>query len=345
MKNLGIIYGEGIENIDLDFIVKLSRELEIDLYDIKSISDESAKNLKMKDILVVIGSDRTILRLLLYLNDISIPILPLYGHGIRSFLSVKHIEELPYLIKKLLRDEYRIERRVRLKLEAEGRKYPPILNEIAILSGRTGCIIKHLLKINDEVIWRDESDGVLISTPTGSTAYALSAGGPIITSDTGVVEIVPVNSLILTHRPIITSAKNVISISDIYPSDYILILDGQLRYDMNRDSLIIKKADKDAYFVKFPMEGYPLLESKLKDKVILGSMKHIDIKRLSPSARLIYNTLRYEGGLTLKELLGKTGLTRRTLLRALKSLKEKDLVIRKTYSRDTRQAIYFLKNS
>lgn len=292
----------------------------------------------------IIGSDRTILKTLLYINDKSIPVISLSGRGVKSFLSVASIEDFTSIIKRIIKGDYEVINKLRIEAEVNGQKLPPALNEIALFARLSGKMLRYSLIINNEFIWRDEGDGVIISTPTGSTAYALSAGGVIVMGDANVIEIVPVNTTILTHRPIITSAINKVVIDEINPSDCTLIIDGQLRENIDSGRIIIRKSRYHAKFISFPHEEYSLIYRKLKRRVI-SIDEEVNLKALPPSSKFIFKVLRYEGPLTTRELINKTGLPPRTVSHALRILLNKGLVMKKSYSRDSRQKLYSINYS
>jgi len=96
-------------------------------------------------------------------------------------------------------------------------------------------IMEHVLRVNAEEVWHDSSDGIILSTPIGSSAYSMSAGGPVIFQDSGVFGIISVNSLDVTRRPLIVSNSSLIEIDDISSRLHCeVILDGLDRFKVNR---------------------------------------------------------------------------------------------------------------
>lgn len=331
---------------EIRFIQKISGDLGLkvefceDIAPIIGIQGVPIKDMDVNFILTI-GSDKVILRTLMALPDKTIPIIALHGHGSRSFMAIANIDEFPDVIKYVIRGDYIVERRLRLRVKVDDGGFPPALNEVAILSKVSGGLIRYSLRINNELIWRDEGDGVIIATPTGSTAYALSAGGPIITTDLDVIDIVPINSMIPLHKPIITSAFNTITIENIYPKGYSLIIDGQTRQIIDMDKINIYKAEHDAAFIKIPGKMYSLLDKKLRDRIITAPTTPL-MTQLPPSCKLILKILQYEGPLTTKEIIYKSGLPVRTVNYALKILMNRDIIVKRTSSRDARQNIYMI---
>lgn len=294
------------------------------------------------DYLIILGSDKVLLNTLLSLKNRSPPIVALYAHGTRSYLSIGGIEEFPIIIKRLIKREYVIEKRLRLKAKIKSIDLPPALNDIVILPKTSGRVMRYTLEINNESIWRDEGDGVIISTPTGSTAYSLSAGGPIITLDSPVLSIVPINSMVLIHKPIITSSKNTIKIRDISPNNVEILIDGQIRKTISDEEVEITRSPYDAHFIRTLDIRYGLLDRKLRDKAVKKT-RIFSVKDLPPSARLIFKILEYEGPLSRQELLVKSGLPNRTLSYALKTLLKRDLIIKVPSDESLRDITYMIR--
>ncbi len=199
-----------------------------------------------------------------------------------------------------------------------------------------------MLKIGNELIWRDIADGVIISTPTGSTGYALSAGGPIISNSSNVFLVIPICS-INENKPFIVDDKSVIEIggTSSYASCEVII-DGKYRFNLNNDTVKIKKSDFPAMFVRFEPGTHGKIFHKLGMKFETSSALS---RGAPPSAKFVYKILQYEGPLTQKELIKASMLPGRTVRSSLKYLIKNGLVIRQTSLRDTRQSIFIVCES
>jgi len=337
---ISVIYGYSEASPDdLKYIENL-----LGKYDIESsimYVDDLEKLDKDIDLIITIGGDDIILKTLLYLYDKEIPLLSLYGRRSRGFLYVAGINLFPELLNEIIRRNYIVEDRVRLAIKMGSKTLPPVLNDAVILSKVSGRLIRYSLYINNEFIWRDDADGVIVSTPTGSTAYALSAGGSII-KDANVFEIVPINTLIPTHKPIVTSSKNRILICDLTPDEYILILDGQIRIEIDTDKIEFYRSKYRARFIKLRDSTNFSIDKRLVRRMIPSAEADI-LKDMPPSAKLIYKVLEYEGPLTYRELLIKSGLPARTLRYALNKLLSRGIIIKSHLDRDVRKMIYMLK--
>ena len=337
---LKIVYEDDeISKKDIDEIEKILDRLNI-RYILSDASSQEHEDTDNCNYIIVIGGDRLILKTLLQLSDRSIPIISLHGRRSKGFLPISSIENISQVIMEVIRGNYYIEEKIRLLAIANDSSLPPALNELAIFSKLSGKLIRYSLMINDEFIWRDDSDGVIISTPTGSTAYALSAGGPII-KDGNTIEIVPVNTLIPTHRPIITSSSNIIKVSDLCPSETVLIIDGQVRINIESSEILVKRAEYNARFLKLKLDIGNDIDKKLARRLSSQAVS-TSLEDLPPSAKLVFKILEYEGALTTKEITNKTGLPARTVRYALNLLLDKRLIIKRYYNRDARISVYIL---
>ena len=183
-------------------------------------------------------------------------------------------------------------------------------------------------------MWHDSSDGVIISTPLGSSAYSMSAGGPVIFQDSPVFGIISVNSLDIIRRPLIVSNTSAIEIDEISARLYCeVVLDGLDRYKVNK-TVEATKFFPPAKIIRLTKDTTTI--SALAKKVKLAE----DLFNMPPSSKLLLKILEYEGSMTQKELASKTLLPDRTIRLAMSHLLEKGYVKRKISIRDSRQKIY-----
>jgi len=149
------------------------------------------------DILIVVGGDGTILKVVRELKR-QIPILGV-SKGVK-FLTEIEFGEFEILLKRLLKRDYKIEERIRLACEVDGLKMPNVLNEIVVTTSKGGGVIRYSLKLDGKLVWRDSGDGVIVSTPTGSTGYNWTAGGPILNTNEKRFVITPICSAYFNKR-------------------------------------------------------------------------------------------------------------------------------------------------
>ncbi|MEX2690083.1 MAG: NAD(+)/NADH kinase [Candidatus Njordarchaeum guaymaensis] len=284
-----------------------------------------------------LGSDREVLSLLQQIRVAAkYPILGITLKGVEGFLTEISIEQLEETIDALLKQDFFISEQNRLKVESDG-WIGYALNDIALFSSRSGTLIEHTLLVDGEFVWRDYSDGVIVATPLGSTAYAMSAGGPLISPNTDVFVIVSVNSLDLTRRPLVINANSkieLIQITSRYSPE--LIIDGHIRRKIN-DFVVIRKAKEPAKFVK--LKNKEIIFNKIYRKVKFAE----EILSLPPSAKFILKILEYEGPLNQKDIIKITMLPARTVRYSLSLLLKKGLIKEKyAIERDARQKIFYL---
>ncbi len=303
------------------------------IHDNKESRQEDLKNV---DMVIVTGGDKGMLQYFHRLAVDSPPVLGVYESDATGFLAQVDVKDLPNALKMIMKGRYKVEEATRLAVNVDGKELEPVLNDIALFPSKSATLTEYKLKINGEDIWHDRSDGLIISTPIGSTAYSLSAGGPIVLRSARVFVIVPVNSMDITRRPLVVNDDASIEVSEIisrYKCE--VILDGGNRIVV-RNMLRCYKHRYPARLIK--LEGYSAA-SLLAKKVKLAE----DMLGMPPSAKLVLKTLEYEGAMNQKELIARTLLPARTVRLALNHLINKGYVRRKASLRDAREKIYELK--
>ncbi len=327
-----IVYKKAMESV-INSIKKAVDEFEVRYKIVEDIIDQ---DLDTSELVIVVGGDREVLQAFHRIGKAKVPVLGVNDSNESSFLTEISIKDFREALKKLRDREYTIEESTRLNVIVDDKELPPALNEVAIFSSKSATLIEYLLTVDKEVIWRDYSDGVIISTPTGSTAYSMSAGGPMVLHSAEAFAIVSVNSLDVTRRPLIVSDKSHIKISEISSTHGCeVIVDGTYRAKV-RERVETSKFSEPARFVR-PSESSKAMEKMVK-KVRLAE----ELLKMPPSAKLILKTLEYEGPLTQKDLAKKTMLPDRTTRLALSLLIERGLVNRRSMLRDARQKVYYV---
>ncbi|MEM2275863.1 MAG: hypothetical protein QXN75_04555 [Thermoproteota archaeon] len=287
-------------------------------------------------LLLVVGEDRDVLKTMRYLKSRSLPVLGVSKTENNSFLMETTVEKIEDALTILSKGDYAIEYSSRIRAVVDGVETPCALNELAIFPRRSATILEYSLYINGEFIWRDIGDGLIISTPIGSTAYALSTGGPIIHPHAKVMAIVPVNSLNLTRRPLVTPLDSIVEVRDIVSNSACeVIVDGG--YRVKATSQVLIRRGEDIGFIR--LKGGALLAKRLEKKAKMS----LDISSLPPSAKLILKVLEYEGPLTQKDIVKKTMLPTRTVRHALAILVGNSFVKKKPLIRDSRQDLYYIE--
>ena len=230
------------------------------------------KNLiKIADIVFSIGGDGTILSTVKNMKNKQLPVLGIHI-GNLGFLTQCTENNLIESLEKIESSKFIIEKRILLSLKIDNSKKYYALNDIVVDHGNSGRILKTKLfiKTSDNAKYihlnNFESDGVIISTPTGSTGYSLSSGGPIIYPDLDLFNVTPISSHSLSARPIVFSSKNIFKI-EFFENfvDAAITLDGQTRINLNKNNIIyIEKAKFSAKLIAFSSNSYI---SALKNKL------------------------------------------------------------------------------
>ena len=218
------------------------------------------------DFVISIGGDGTILRSANEIGELSIPIIGL-NKGRLGFLANSPIEIIDSIIEKITNSNYRISERTIIQVEFEG-KTKNALNEISISRKNTTSLITIDTKLNDQYLNTYWADGLIISTPTGSTGYSLSCGGPIIMPDSKNLVLTPIAPHNLNARPLVISDNKQIEISiNGRENEYFVSADSQIfSVDIN-SKINISKAPYFLKMVEFEEDSYI---NTLREKLMWG---------------------------------------------------------------------------
>lgn len=177
--------------------------------DFKSIKDLG----ELSDVIVSFGGDGTMLHIAYELRGSKAPILGL-NLGKLGFLAEYEMKEIPELVKELKENKFVIEERIALKgfnsLKKEEEFYA--INDLVIDKGRWQKMIELTVKVDNDYVATFVADGIIVATPTGSTGYSLSTGGPIVNPKADVITICPISPHTLTMRPLVISSDQKIEI-------------------------------------------------------------------------------------------------------------------------------------
>ena len=256
-REIGILVKEdlsnGIDNEALNLMINSISNLDINLYIDKSSNNknenftvlEHKEYVKKIDIVVVFGGDGTLLNAARKYLNYDIPILGI-NMGNVGFLTDISTDNFEKTIKEVLDGNYKIEER-NLVSAKFGNNHLYGLNEVVIHSGAYAQLMRYRLNVNDRVVYEQRSDGLIIATPTGSTAYALSAGGPIIHPSLDVWTILPMLPQSLSSRPFVISTDEKVEM-DLFdgPNENAKIcVDGQDDIDIPYgEKILISKMEK-----------------------------------------------------------------------------------------------------
>jgi len=237
---------------------------------IKTISylEETKENI---DFLICFGGDGTILNAATIVKNTEIPIVGI-NTGRLGFLATISKHDISNLMQQLKTKNYNLSNRALLEINAENNllDFPFALNEISVSSKENTSMIKIKVFVNDEYLNTYWADGLIISTPTGSTGYSLSCGGPIVMPKSNNFIITPIAPHNLNVRPFVLSDDSIIRIEVMNHNNskkFILSMDSRNQYIQNNTSITIKKAKYCIKLLELHTSNY---SKTLRDKLLWG---------------------------------------------------------------------------
>ena len=261
-KNISVVYNEDVK--ESLAVAKQTQNILLS-YGLDSIVTPSSQYDPLASLVITIGGDGTLLKAARFYAPKNVPIFGI-NLGRLGFLAQANIDEIEASVKKLVKQEYRIERRMMLSAYGDN---VLALNDIVIKGDTFSRTSKLFLYINGKVVCDYLADGIIISTPTGSTAYTLSAGGPVMVPGLDAIVIVPICAHTLTARPLVIPADEEIKITSCNTCSRLkMSADGQDTIDISSDDcVVIKKSTTQAKLVILEKDGndfYAILREKLQ---------------------------------------------------------------------------------
>jgi len=259
--------------VEEDFLKNIKKNEEISK---RFVSLESFKSLDSSyDFLIGIGGDGTILKSVTFVGELGIPIIGI-NTGRLGFLATIQKEKITECLNHILSGNYYLSERSLLTVstDPEDASMFPLnfaLNEVAVNRKNTTSMIKVETKINGEPLTSYWSDGLIVSTPTGSTGYSLSCGGPIIDPKTQSLVITPIAPHNLSVRPLIIPDNCTISLTiSGREKSYLVSLDSRIATLKNQTTIIIKKAPFRINLVQLKEDRFI---KTLREKLLWGEDK------------------------------------------------------------------------
>jgi len=230
---------------------------------------EKEKLWALVDLLVVFGGDGTILRTARLARKRDVPIVGINLGGF-GYLTEVNLSEMFAALELILAGNFQIEKRMMLDVEIQGGEEPfregTVLNDVVINRGNLSRIVELETTVDGRYLTTIKADGLIIATPTGSTAYSLAAGGPIIFPELKLILINPICPHTLTNRPVILPESAVIRVSlCTLEQGATVTLDGQVSFTVKfGDIVTIRKSRYITTLVSSPHRGYlEILRTKL----------------------------------------------------------------------------------
>jgi len=231
----------------------------------------SKKEMALKaDLIISLGGDGTLLNIAPLVERPEVPILGVNLGGL-GFITEVAVDELEAVLSKTLAGDYEVEKRMTLEVRVFGQNGRPhkfrVLNDLVIAKGARSRIIDLETYVGKDYLCTYRADGLIISTPTGSTAYSLAAAGPILEPTLGAIVLAPICPHTLTHRPIVVPSNAVIHVTlRSFGDTVILVPDGQQGLRLNNgDRVEARDYGLPVSLIKLPSRSYyEILREKLK---------------------------------------------------------------------------------
>ena len=258
-RHIALIGGETLDRERIEHETGCAVEVVAD--------DELAKS---ADLIVVLGGDGTMIATARMISDSEVPVIGV-NYGGLGYLAEFRIEELFSALEAILGGDYKLERRLMLAIELRrGEEVVTrnrVLNDVVVNKSALARIIEIEAYLNGQFVNSFRADGLIVATPTGSTAYNLSAGGPVIYPSMKAVVITPICPFTLSNRPIVVPDDSVIEVRLMTKNEEVaLTLDGQVGFPLQvGDRIVIRKSDTTFNLVQPMSRNYfDLLRDKLK---------------------------------------------------------------------------------
>lgn len=226
------------------------------------------------DVLVALGGDGTLLNLVSLTAGTEVPILGVNIGRLGFLTEIEYTAFSEKTVSEIVEGNFTTESRMLLEVAANGEKYEA-LNECVVSKGSDTRPAKFQVKVNGKFLDKFISDAYLVATPTGSTGYSLSAGGPIVSPDVSAMVLNPICAHSLHARPVVVSDSSEVEISGSAASGFVqLVLDGRsIVFLQNGTDVVIKKSTKSAKFIKLTDQGF---FDKLIEKLNVWGVTKVD---------------------------------------------------------------------
>lgn len=282
MKDIGVIpnWHKNNSSLVVDKITRFFEQRQIklrvadkelaDFYSEVSLAEQLKKWHGNLGLIIVVGGDGTILRVARDLACWDVPVLGInLGH--KGFLAEIEVEQMERFLQYISNGQYSYQERMMMETclmrgDQELGKYLA-LNDIVVSRGPFSRIIKIETYVNEDFMESYSGDGVIVSTPTGSTGYSLSAGGPIVNPTMDLFVITPICPHSLYNRAVIINGADTMKLQvDSRQVQVVLTVDGQVRFALeDEDKIIVKKSEEKIKMVCFhDYSFYRMLHQKLK---------------------------------------------------------------------------------
>ncbi|MEZ4910656.1 MAG: NAD kinase [Saprospiraceae bacterium] len=277
MKTL--IFGQGLSNVDeypyIEQVLESLKSYDVDVSIYQPCAQTLKKHIDIKpystvknfadvekagfDLMITLGGDGTILKAITLIRHLNIPILGI-NLGRLGFLASVEKKIIPNAIKSLMKKDFTILKRTILNVESNlpmFQDFPYGLNDFTINRRDTSSMITIHVFVDDELLNSYWADGLIVSTPTGSTGYSLSCDGPIVLPDSKAFIITPVAPHNLNVRPIVLPDNHIIKIHvEGRINSFMCTLDSRYETITSNHQIILKKGDFDVSFIQLKGQSF-----------------------------------------------------------------------------------------
>jgi len=213
------------------------------------------------ELLITIGGDGTILHALQSCN----PMIAGINAGQLGFLTEIPLDAIEECVGKILAGEYTVEERMRLKVMRNDERLPDCTNEAVLHTSHVSKMHHFDILVDGKPALNVRADGLIMATPTGSTSYAMSVGGPIIDPRVDAFVLAPIAPFNLAIRPLVIPANSTVEVRHIDRKDCVMVLDGQNEYPIEpQEILTLSRSESPARFVRFQEDFYAKAWKKLR---------------------------------------------------------------------------------
>jgi len=221
------------------------------------------------ELVIVLGGDGSMLSAARLVEPQCTPILGVNMGGL-GFLTEVTVDHMYDSLEKVFDTQFQLDNRLRLQAKifhTDGNgEQGTALNDIVISKGTLGRMIKTHIQVDKQFVTHLRGDGVIVASPTGSTAYSMSAGGPILEPSLETLLLTPISPHTLTHRPLLVPSQVSLEITLTSDDEVRAVFDGQIGFTMNQgDSIVISASPHRTRLIRFPDRTYyDVLRNKLK---------------------------------------------------------------------------------
>ncbi|MFH0816604.1 MAG: NAD(+)/NADH kinase [Methanobacteriota archaeon] len=236
-------------------------ELEIDEAIAAKLGKKGVPLSEMESaVLVTIGGDGTVLRALQQTRARVLSV----NAGEVGFLTEISPTDIEEKLAQFIAGKYQIDSRIRLKTLLGKRRLPDSLNEAVVHTSQISKMRRFKVCVDGKLSMDVRADGIVVATPTGSTCYAMSAGGPIVDPDVDAFVIAPLAPFKPSMRPLVVPATSVLTVETGHRKDCLLVLDGQQYEEIGAGSVLtFSRSERDAELIRFSDDFYKRIHEKL----------------------------------------------------------------------------------